>query len=124
MAPKAAVARTAIHTNGLAGSDQRSVGNRMAMAMSTPPMVGVPDFFWCDCGSVFADVLADLEFAQFFDHIRADEKSDQKRRAGRKGGAKREIAKNTKRMEERVELLIQQPVKQVASRAGMRRDSD
>ncbi len=32
------------------GSDHSTVGNRMAMQISTPPMVGVPVFFRCDCG--------------------------------------------------------------------------
>ena len=50
MAPKASVESTVIHTNGLAGSDQSTVGSTMAMMISTPPMVGVPDFFRCDCG--------------------------------------------------------------------------
>ncbi len=50
MAPKASVEKTTIQTKGLEGTDQSTVGSKMAMAMSTPPMVGVPDFFWCDCG--------------------------------------------------------------------------
>ncbi len=50
MAPNAAVEKTVIQTKGLAGSDHRTVGNRTAMAISTPPIVGVPDFFWCDWG--------------------------------------------------------------------------
>ena len=50
MAPKASVEKTVIQTKGLAGSDQSTVGSRMAMTISTPPMVGVPDFFRCDCG--------------------------------------------------------------------------
>src|SRR5215469_4891732 len=50
MAPNAVVEQTAIQTKGLLGSDHSTVGSRMAMAMSTPPMVGVPDFFWCDLG--------------------------------------------------------------------------
>ena len=45
MAPNASVANTVIHTNGLAGSDQSIVGSRMAMQISTPPIVGVPVFF-------------------------------------------------------------------------------
>ena len=40
--------KIAIQTKGLLGSDQSTVGRRMAMAMRTPPMVGVPDFFWWD----------------------------------------------------------------------------
>ena len=50
MAPNASVEKTVIHTNGLPGSAQSTVGSRIAMMMSTPPMVGVPDFFRCDCG--------------------------------------------------------------------------
>ncbi len=40
----------ASHTKGLDRSAQRNVGNRIAMQMSTPPMVGVPAFFWCALG--------------------------------------------------------------------------
>ncbi len=50
MAPKANVEATVTHTNGFEGSDQSTVGSRIAIQMSTPPMVGVPVFFRCDCG--------------------------------------------------------------------------
>jgi len=40
----------AIHTNGSERSDQSSVGSRTEMTIRTPPMVGVPAFFWCACG--------------------------------------------------------------------------
>jgi hypothetical protein len=62
--------------------------------------------------------LANLKFAQRFDDVRADEERDQKRGERGEGGSKREIAEYAERVEERVELLIEQPVKQRASRAG------
>ncbi len=37
-------------TKGLERSLHSSVGRRMAMQMSTPPMVGVPAFFWWSLG--------------------------------------------------------------------------
>jgi hypothetical protein len=60
----------------------------MAMQISTPPMVGVPDFLQVRLRPVFADVLADLELAQLLDHPRPDEERDQQRRERGKGGAK------------------------------------
>ena len=80
-------------------------------------MVGVPDFFMVGLGAVFADVLADLEFAQLLNDVRADEERDEQRRERGKGGAKREIAKDTEWMEERKELFVQQPIKQGSSSA-------
>ena len=74
-------------------------------------------------GAVFADVLADLEFAQLLDDVRADEQRDQQRRERGEGRAKREIAEDAERVKERKQLLVEQPVKQVASRAGVRRVS-
>ena len=50
MAPKAIVEKTVIQIKGFPGSAQSTVGSRIAMQMSTPPMVGVPVFFRCDCG--------------------------------------------------------------------------
>ena len=50
MAPKASVEATATQTKGSEGMDHRIVGTRIAITMSTPPMVGVPVFVRCDCG--------------------------------------------------------------------------
>ncbi len=50
MAPKAAVENITTHTKGLDRSAHSRVGNRMAMQISTPPIVGVPAFFWCAFG--------------------------------------------------------------------------
>ncbi len=50
MAPYASVEKTTTQTSGFAGSDHSTVGSRMAMQMSTPPIVGVPVFFMCDWG--------------------------------------------------------------------------
>ncbi len=79
--------------------------------------MGVPDFFWCDLRPVFADVLADLKFAQLLDDVGADEQGDQQRRERRKGGAEREIAKDPERVKEREQLFVEQPVKQEDSNA-------
>ena len=39
------------------------------MKMSTPPIVGVPAFCRCPCGSVLADVLPELALAQEGDEL-------------------------------------------------------
>ena len=86
-------------------------------------MVGVPVFFRCDLRPVLANKLADLELAQLLDHPGTDEQRDQQRRERGKGGAKGEVAEDPERVKERKQLFVEQPVKQVASRAGMRRVS-
>ena len=90
MAAKASVENITSQTNGLERSAHSSVGTRMEMQMSTPPMVGVPPFFWCALRALFADVLADLELAQPLNDVWADEQADQQRRQAREDGAKRE----------------------------------
>ena len=45
MAAKAQVAKTAIQMNRLLRSAHNKVGTTMEMAISSPPMVGVPAFF-------------------------------------------------------------------------------
>ena len=50
MAPKAAVENITTQIKGFDRSAHKKVGSRMAMQMSTPPMVGVPAFFWCALG--------------------------------------------------------------------------
>jgi hypothetical protein len=69
-------------------------------------------------GTVLADVLANLEFTQLLNDVWTDKEGDQQCRAGGKGGAKRDKAEDAKGVKVRIKLLIQQPVKQVASRAG------
>ncbi len=64
MAPKVTSPAMATHTAGTCRLAHNSVEITIAAQISKPPMVGVPAFFWCDCGSVFANVLADLELAQ------------------------------------------------------------
>ena len=39
-----------IQISGSERSAHNSVGSSTEIAMSTPPMVGVPAFFWCACG--------------------------------------------------------------------------
>jgi len=74
-------------------------------------------------GAIFADELADLKFVQLLDHPGADKQSDEQRRERGKGGAKREEAEDAKGVKKRIQLFVEQPVKQVASRAGAGRDS-
>ncbi len=123
MAPKASVEETVIQTKGLEGSDQSTVGRTMAMTMSNTAHGGRAGFFLVRLGAVFADVLADLEFAQLLDDVRADEQRDEQRGERREGGAEREIAKDAEGVKERKELFVEQPVKQVASEGGVRRVS-
>ncbi len=50
MAAKARVEQTTSQTKTLLRSAHSSVGTTMEMAISTPPMVGVPAFFWWALG--------------------------------------------------------------------------
>ena len=50
MAPNASVDSIATQTKMLVRSAHSSVGSRLEMTMSTPPMVGVPPFFRWVCG--------------------------------------------------------------------------
>ena len=115
MAPKASVEHITSQTKGLERSLHSSVGKRMAMQMSTPPMVGVPAFFWCALRTVLADVLADLKFAQLLNHKRPDEQGDQHRGKTGKGGAKRQIPEDAEGSEVGKKFLIKEPVKQTSS---------
>ena len=83
---------------------------------------GRAGFFQVRLRPVFADVLADLELAQLLNHLGPDEERDQQRRERGKGRAKREVAEDPERVKERKQLFVEQPVKQVASEAGLRRD--
>ena len=88
---------TTIQTNGFDRSAHSSVGTRIEMQISTPPIVGVPAFFWCALRAFFADVLADLKLAQPLDHERPDQQADEQRRQAGKRGAKRQVAEDAKR---------------------------
>ena len=67
------------------------------MQMRTPPMVGVPAFFWCSFGALLPPyVLADLELVQLLNHVGADEQGDQQRRERGKCGAERQIPEDAK----------------------------
>ncbi len=48
-------------------------------------------------GAVFANVLADLKFAQAANHCRADDESDEERGQAGEDSAKRKIAKDSER---------------------------
>ena len=50
MAPKARVENIAIQMKRLLRSAHSIVGTSMATTISTPPMVGVPAFFWWALG--------------------------------------------------------------------------
>ena len=73
--------------------------------------------------AVFADVLADLEFAQLLDDVGADEERDEQRGERRKGGAKSEIAEDPEGVKERKQLFVEQPVEQEDSRCRIGEDS-
>jgi hypothetical protein len=85
------------------------------MQISRPPIVGVPAFFWCAFRAIVAHVLADLELAQFFDHVRADDQGDQQRRQARKRRAEGKVPENSERAEVGEQFLVQQPVEQTSS---------
>ena len=84
---------------------------------------GGAGFFEVRLRAVFANELADLELAQFLNDVGADEKRDHERRERGKGGAEGEVAEDPEGVKERKELFVEQPVKQGASDAGMRRVS-
>ena len=86
-------------------------------------MVGVPDFLRWDCGPSSRDVLPDLEVAQLLDDIGPDEERNQQRCKRCEYRAKRKKAEYAKRVKERKKLFVEQPVEQVASRAGVERVS-
>ena len=94
----------------------------MAMVISTPPMVGVPAFFWCALRAFFADVLPDLEFAQLADDGRTDDQSHEESGQAGESSAKGQETKDTEWRKERVlivqlekDLLIKQPIEQSIS---------
>ncbi len=70
-------------------------------------------------GTVFANVLADLEFAQPANHRRANDEADEQCGKAGERGTKSEIAKDSERtdMKDDESLLIQQPIKQVLPRS-------
>ena len=62
--------------------------------------------------AVFADVLADLEFAELLDDVGADKHRDQQRGQGCEDRAKREVSEDPEGVKEREQLFVQQPVEQ------------
>ena len=82
---------------------------------------GGAGFFEVRLRAVFADVLADLEFAELLDDVGADEECDEEGGKGCKNGAKREVTEDAEGMEEREQLFVEQPVEQVDSNAGIGR---
>ena len=73
-------------------------------------------------GAVFADILADLEFAEFLDDVGPDEHGDEQGGERCEDGAKGEITEDPEWVEEREQLFVEQPVEQVVSNAGSGRD--
>ena len=72
---------------------------------------------------IFPDKLADLKLAQLLDDPRTNEQRDQHRGQRCESSAKGQVAEDPERVEERVELFVEQPVKQLASKAEAKRDS-
>ena len=72
-------------------------------------------FFLVGLGPFFANVLANLKFAQAADYQRADDQGSEQGRQAGKGGTKSQIAKNAEWREVMIELQVQQPIKQSAS---------
>jgi hypothetical protein len=69
-------------------------------------------FFLVIFRTLFADVLADLKFAQLLNYEWPDEQSDQHRGEAGKRSAEGQIAEDAERPEVGEEFLIKQPVKQ------------
>ncbi len=81
---------------------------------------GRAGFFLMRLGSVFADVLADLKFAELFNDVGADEEGDEERCQRGEGCPEREVAEDAEGMEEREQLFVEQPVEQEDSDAWKR----
>jgi hypothetical protein len=67
---------------------------------------------------VFADILPDLKLAQLLDDPRTYKQRNHQSCAGGERRPKRQIPEDPERMKKRKQLLVKQPVKQVASNAG------
>src|ERR1700688_706748 len=76
---------------------------------------GSPGFFLVGFGSLFADVLSDLKFAEAINDKRANDKSREQRGETGERGPKGQIAEDAKRRKIMKQLLVQQPIKQSAS---------
>ncbi len=87
----------------------------MEMAISKPPIVGVPAFFWWALGCFLSNILSNLKFAEPIDDERADDESGEQRRQTGERRPKGQIAKDAKRRKIVKQLLVQQPIKQSAS---------
>jgi hypothetical protein len=66
-------------------------------------------------GTVFADVLADLKFAQLLDNEWTDEEGDEHCGETGKSGPERQIPEDAEGSEVGKKLLIKEPVKQTSS---------
>ncbi len=76
-------------------------------------------------GAVFADVLADLEFAQAMNDGRANDQSDKQCSQAGEGGAEGQIAEDSERadMKDDKSLLVEQPIEQIRPRSQIDRCS-
>src|SRR5580704_18140155 len=101
MAPKASNEKTATQTKGFERSDHRTVGTRIAITIRMPPIV--------------ADELANLKLAQFLNHPWTDKERNQHRRQRGERRPDGKKAEDSERAKKRIELFVEQPVKQVAS---------
>jgi hypothetical protein len=66
-------------------------------------------------GTIFSDVLTDLELSQLLNHQRADHERNQQLRQAGERRADRKIVKDTEGSEIRKQFLIEQPVEQTSS---------
>ena len=96
MAAKARVESTAIQINGLVRSAQSRVGTNGNHDQNAAHG-GRAGFFLVILWAFFANVLADLKFAQAIDDERPDDQSGKQGSQAGESGAKREIAENTER---------------------------
>ena len=83
--------------------------------ISTPPMVGVPAFFWCDLRAFLADVLADLKLAQLADQPRPQRDAQEQRREAGESRAERDVAEDAERADVAVKLFVEEEVEHATS---------
>jgi hypothetical protein len=70
-------------------------------------------------GAFFADVLANLEFAQLTDDRRADDQAHEQRRKAGKSRAESNVPENAKWRKMNEQPLIKKPVKQYSSESSL-----
>jgi hypothetical protein len=83
---------------------------------------GRAGFFQVRLRPIVTHKLADLELMKLLNDVRADEERNEQRGERGKHGAKGEVAEDPEWVKERKQLFVEQPVKQEASVAGLRRE--